>query len=467
MKLLLISPNNPYNIFRAPQMFKVAGRISKYMQVRSRAAFPGLNLAILAAITPQHVEIQIVDESVEPVDVDTDADLVGITAMTNMAPAAYKLADLFRRRGKKVVLGGVHVTVCPDEAQKHADAVVVGEAEPIWSELIADFERGQLKPRYRARQLFDMKGYGIPRRDLLKRDRYLFPSTLETGRGCPFDCDFCSVSRTAGRAYRFRPTEEVLADVDSLQNRWVFFVDDIINGHRQHALQLFRALKGKGLLWAGQATVMIARDEELLQAAVEAGCRGLFIGFETFSSPTLKKLGKPENWRERFFEACEALHKKKISIWGGFVFGLDTDTVAGLQETVRLACEAKLEFAQFSRLTPLPGTAQWNQFQSENRITDTDWSKFNFQHVVYKPLQMSAQDLNRSIREAWFEFYSVRRMVQRLGRTRPPVNKGSLMLWALNLGMNRIMRSIAKTSGPVRTKEMPTSVFDTLPPSSR
>jgi radical SAM superfamily enzyme YgiQ (UPF0313 family) len=357
--------------------------------------------------------------------------------------------------------------VCPDEAQKHADAVVVGEAEPIWQELIADFERGQLKPRYRARQLFDMKGYGIPRRDLLKRDRYLFPSTLETGRGCPFDCDFCSVSRTAGRAYRFRPTEEVLADVDSLQNRWVFFVDDIINGHRQHALQLFRALKGKGLLWAGQATVMIARDEELLQAAVEAGCRGLFIGFETFSSPTLKKLGKPENWRERFFEACEALHKKRISIWGGFVFGLDTDTVAGLQETVRLACEAKLEFAQFSRLTPLPGTAQWNQFQSEGRITDTDWSKFNFQHVVYKPLQMSAQDLNRSIREAWFEFYSVRRMVQRLGRTRPPVNKGSLMLWALNLGMNRIMRSIAKGSGPVRTKEMPTTVFDTLPPSSR
>jgi radical SAM superfamily enzyme YgiQ (UPF0313 family) len=467
LKLLLITPNNPYNIFRAPQMFKVAGRISKYMQVRSRAAFPGLNLAILAAITPQHVETQIIDESVEPVDFDNDADLVGITAMTNMAPAAYKLADFFRRRGKKVVLGGVHVTVCPDEAQEHADAVVVGEAEPIWQELIADFERGQLKPRYRARQLFDMKGYGIPRRDLLKRDRYLFPSTLETGRGCPFDCDFCSVSRTAGRAYRFRPTEEVLADVDSLQNRWVFFVDDIINGHRQHALQLFRALKGKGLLWAGQATVMIARDEELLQAAVEAGCRGLFIGFETFSSPTLKKLGKPENWRERFFEACEALHKKKISIWGGFVFGLDTDTVEILQETVRLACEAKLEFAQFSRLTPLPGTAQWNQFQSESRITDTDWSKFNFQHVVYKPLQMSAQDLNRSIREAWFEFYSVRRMVQRLGRTRPPVNKGSLMLWALNLGMNRIMRSIAKTSGPVRTKEMPTSVFDTLPPSSR
>ena len=467
MKLLLITPNNPYNIFRAPQMFKVAGLISKYMQVESRAAFPGLNLAILAAITPPHVEVRIVDESVEPVDLDQDADLVGITAMTNMAPAAYKLADLFRQRGKKVVLGGVHVTVCPDEAQAHADAVVVGEAEPIWKELIADFERGELKPRYRAKQLFDMKGYGIPRRDLLRQERYLIPSTLETGRGCPFDCEFCSVSRTAGRAYRFRPTEDVLADVDSLKSRWVFFVDDIINGHRQHALELFRALKGKGLLWAGQATVLIARDEELLQAAVEAGCRGLFIGFETFSSPTLKKLGKPDNWRERFFEACESLHKKRVAIWGGFVFGLDTDTIEGLQETVRLACEAKLEFAQFSRLTPLPGTAQWNQFQSEGRITDTDWSKFNFQHVVYKPRLMNADELNRSIREAWFEFYSVRQTMQRLGRLRPPVTKGNLRLWALNLGINRIVRRFAGTSGTVRTKEMPASVFETLDPSSR
>ena len=461
LKLLLITPNNPFNIFRAPQVFKIAGQLSKYMQVKSRAAFPGLNLAILAAITPEHVETQIIDESVEPVDFETDADLVGITAMTNMAPAAYKMADIFRQRGKKVVLGGVHVTVCPDEAQAHADAVVVGEAEPVWKGLIADFERGELKPRYRSERLFDMKSYGIPRRDLLKGERYLFPSTLETGRGCPFDCDFCSVSRTAGRAYRFRPTEEVLADADSLTNKLVFFVDDIINGHRQHALELFRALKGRGLLWAAQATVMIARDQELLDAAVDAGCRALFIGFETFSSPNLKKLGKPDNWQERFFQACESLHKKKIAIWGGFVFGLDTDTVEVLQKTVRLACEAKLEFAQFSRLTPLPGTAQWNQFQMESRITETDWSKFNFQHVVYKPNLMSADELNRCVREAWFEFYSTRRVVQRLGQNRPPISRGNLMLWALNVGISRIARHIARESN-VRTKEMPHSVFETL-----
>jgi radical SAM superfamily enzyme YgiQ (UPF0313 family) len=463
MKLLLISPNNPYNIFRVPQMFKLAGRLSPWMQVGARAAFPGLNLAIIAAITPLDVEVRIIDESVEEIDFDQEADLVGITGMTNMANVGYRIADEFRRRGRKVVMGGVHVTVCPDEAQRHADSVVVGEAEPIWSQLIADFQRGDLKPRYRPAQLFDMHGYGIPRRDLLKYERYLFPSTLETGRGCPFDCEFCSVSRTAGRGYRFRPTEEVLQDVDSLRNKWTFFVDDIINGHRQHALELFRALKGKGLLWAGQATVLIARDEELLEAAVEAGCRGLFIGFETFSSPNLKKLGKPSNWRERFFEACEALHKKKVAIWGGFVFGLDSDTAEGLRETVKLAAEAKLEFAQFSRLTPLPGTAQWKQFEAEGRITERDWSKYNFEHVVYRPKLIDPDELNACVKEAWLGFYHPKTVARRLLRSRPPITKGNLVLWALNLGIARIARRYA-SNRPIRAQEMPVSVFERIQP---
>src|ERR1051326_2472391 len=461
MKIVLITPNNPYNIFRVPQMFRVAGRLSPWMQVEARAAYPGLNLAIIAAITPPDIEVRIVDESVEPIDFDCDADLVGITGMTNMANVGYRIADEFRRRGKKVVMGGVHVTVCPDEAQQHADSVVVGEAEPIWRELLDDFAHSRLKPRYRSPSLFDMKGYGVPRRDLLNSKMYLFPSTVETGRGCPFDCDFCSVSRTAGRSYRFRPTEEVLEDIASLKNKWVFFVDDIINGHRQHALELFRALKGKGLKWAAQATVMIARDSELLDAAVESGCRGLFIGFETFSSPNFKKLGKPGNWRERFFAACEALHQRNVSIWGGFVFGLDTDTLEGLRETVKLAAEARLEFAQFSKLTPLPGTAQWKQFEAEPRTPESYCSLFNFQQVCYRPKQIPADELNRCANEAWHEFYSNANIVRRLLRTRPPVTRGNLMVWALNFGIARIVRQYG---GPqlVRDPKQPVSVFEQM-----
>lgn len=464
MKVLLISPNNPYNIFRVPQMFKIAGRVSPLLHVDARAAFPGLNLAIIAAITPSDIEVEIVDESVESIDFERHADLVGITAMTNVAPVAYRISEEFRKRGRKVVLGGVHATVCPEEALRHADAVVVGEAEPVWRDLINDFRRGDLKPVYRPGSLFDMKGYGVPRRDLLKQQFYLFPSTLETGRGCPFDCEFCSVSRTAGRSYRFRPTEEVLEDVNSLQNRWVFFVDDIINGHHAHALELFRSLKGKGLKWAGQATVLIARDEELMDAAFEAGCRGLFIGFEKFSSATLKKLGKPDNWKKRFFEACEALHRKRIAIWGGFVFGLDSDTLEGLYETAKLAAEAKLEFAQFSRLTPLPGTAQWRQFQSEDRLVELDWSKYNFQNVVYRPKQMNAYELNQAVRDAWFEFYSYRHTARRLFRNRPPIERGNLILWALNLGISRIMKNYSRTHGnQVRAQEQARSVFEVAP----
>ncbi|MFB3814845.1 MAG: radical SAM protein [Terriglobales bacterium] len=462
MKILLITPNNPYNIFRVPQMFKIAGKLSPWMHVDARAAFPGLNLAIVAAITPPDIPVRIIDESVEPIDFDNDADLIGITGMTNMAPVGYRIADEFRRRGKKVVLGGVHVTVCADEAQQHADAVLVGEAEPVWHEVVRDFQRGQLKPRYRPQQLHDMTGYRVPRRDLLKQKAYLFPSTIETGRGCPFDCEFCSVSRTAGRGYRFRPTEHVLEDVASLKNRFVFFVDDIINGHRQHALELFRALRDKGLKWAGQATVMIARDDELLDAAVEAGCRGLFIGFETFSSPNLKKLGKPDNWRQRFFQACEALHRKKVAIWGGFVFGLDTDTIGSLRETVKLAADAELEFAQFSKLTPLPGTAQWKQFTAEDRIMEQDWSKFNFQSTVYRPKQMSAEELDRVVRDAWREFYSAGNIARRLLRNRPPVKKGNLMLWALNLGISRIISQYKSYEGGVRAHNQPETVFERM-----
>ncbi|MFQ5927706.1 MAG: B12-binding domain-containing radical SAM protein, partial [Terriglobia bacterium] len=327
LKVLLISPNNPLNAYRVPAFPWWASWVTKKMNFRAGGIVPPLNLAILAGLTPSDIEVQIIDESVEPIDFDTDADLIGITAMTNMAPVAYYIADKFRARGKTVVLGGVHVTVCPQEAAPHCDALVVGEAEYLWPRVLQDYRNGKLEKLYRADRLYDMQDTPLPRRDLLKLDRYLIPLTVETARGCPFDCDFCSVSRTAGRSYRFRPLEGVLEELSSLgRNRGVLFIDDIINGHRKHARELFRAITPLKIRWGAQATMLLAQDEELLELAHEAGCAFLFIGFETFSNAGLKKLGKPSNWHERFFRVVERLHAKNIAIWGAFVLGLDSDT---------------------------------------------------------------------------------------------------------------------------------------------
>ena len=475
LKVLLISPNNPFNCYRVPAFPRWASWLTRNMNFGQGGVFPGLNLAILASLTPSDIEVRIIDESVEPIDFESDADLVGVTAMTNMAPAAYHIADKFRARGKTVVLGGVHVTVCPQEAAPHCDAVVVGEAEYLWPKVIEDFRRGKLEKLYRADRLFDMQNAPIPRRDLLKKERYLIPQTVETARGCPFDCDFCSVSRTAGRAYRFRPLEQVQEELRSLgRNRWVFFIDDIINGNPKRARELFKAIAPYKIRWGAQATILLGEDEELLELARQSGCVALFIGFETFSNAGLKKLGKPANWHERFLKVVERIHSKKIGIWGAFVFGLDADTPATLTETVKVVRDAKLEFAQFSCLTPLPGTALYRQYVSEGRVRENDWGEFNFGNVTFHPKNMSEGELKELLAYAWSEFYNWKSVRERLAWRKPvrfPYGpKGlrsffhvrNLLFWAGNIGISRLVQHGMKKGVRTRALGQPESEYERM-----
>lgn len=474
-KLLLVSPNNPFNGYRVPAFPRWASRLTKNLNFGPGGIVPPLNLAILAGLTPSDVEVQIVDECVDPVDFHTDADLIGVTAMTNMAPTAYYIADQFRARGKTVVLGGVHVTVAPQEAVSHCDAVVVGEAEYLWPRVIEDYRKGNLQKLYRADRLFDMKGAARPRRDLLKLNRYIFPQTVETARGCPFDCDFCSVSRTAGRSYRFRPLEDVLEELHSFaENRSVLFIDDIINGNRRHAQELFQAIAPLKLRWGAQATMLLAQDEELLELARESGCTMLFIGFETFSNAGLKKLGKPSNWHERFFQVVERLHAKNIGIWGAFVLGLDADTRDSLKETVRVVKEAKLEFAQFCCLTPLPGTALYRQYVAEGRLRQEDWSQFSFGNVTFTPKNMTEQELKESFAYAWREFYNWRSTRQRLSWRKPfrfpygpngfrsPFRARNLIYWAGNIGISRLVQHHFNHGAQSRALGAPASGYEQM-----
>lgn len=401
------------------------------LRSRTKASVaPPLGLAILASLTPRDMEVSLTDENLSPLDFQRPADLVGITAATHTATRAYELADHFRARGVKVVLGGMHPTALPAEAGQHADAVVVGEAEAVWGQLLADLQDGGLQPFYYGQERPHLAGLPSPRRDLFDREGYLFPDTIYTTRGCPNGCTFCSVTSFFGGTYRSRPVAEVMTEVEGLRDRrLVFFVDDNIAAHRGRAKQLFCALAPHKLAWIGQASVSIAKDEELLAQAAASGCLCLFIGFESISPASLSAVGKRHNVVEEYAEAIRRIHAHGIAVFGGFIFGLDHDTEDVFEQTVRFARRARLEGAQFNVLTPYPGTPLSAALQREGRILTQDWSQYRGDRVVFAPRLMSTRRLQEGHDWAWREFYSIGSIWGRVGFSHPR----RLLMWALNL----------------------------------
>jgi radical SAM superfamily enzyme YgiQ (UPF0313 family) len=397
---------------------------------KTKTIFPPLHLATVAALTPPGVEVRILDESIEDIDFNARVDLVGITALTALAPRAYAIADEFRARGVPVVMGGMHASAMPEEALKHVDAVVVGEAEGQWPQLLEDFQAGRMKNVYRTEKRPSLAGLPVPRRDLLELDRYLIPHTVQTTRGCPFACSFCAVSQFFGRTFRHRPVEEVIREVASLPGRIVGFVDDNIIASKKYARELFRSLIPLRIHWFSQGSLDLADDEELLGLAAKSGCVGMFIGFESLVQQNLEKIGKRVNRVERFREAIKKIHRFGIAIEGAFIFGLDKDDPGVFKCTVNFARRCRLEVAQFSILTPLPGTKLYREMQEQGRITNRDWSQYNFARVVYEPLSMSAEKLQRGFEWAWRKFYSYPSILQRLGWW-PRRHHG--ILWAINV----------------------------------
>ncbi|MGE5578024.1 MAG: B12-binding domain-containing radical SAM protein [Syntrophothermus sp.] len=382
---------------------------------RRRSLFPPLNLGMLAALTPPDWEVEVVDESVQPVDLDAPVDLVAITAITSVAPKAYQLADAFRARGARVVLGGIHASALPWEAAKHADAVVVGEAELSWPKVLADFKEGRLAKLYECPDRPPLEGLPVPRRDLFDRRSYLTVNLIQTTRGCPHSCSFCSVTRFFGRSYRTRPIPEILKEVESLEGETVLFVDDNIVGKPAYAKELFRALTPYRLKWIGQSSLTIARDEELLRLAARSGCIGLFIGFESLAPHNLQEIGKNHvNNAERFKEFIEKIHSYGIGIEGAFIFGFDQDDRSVFERTVEFARKVKLAAAQFGILTPFPGTPLYEKLERAGRIIERDWSKYTISHVVFEPLQMTREALQNGFNWAYHEFYSYRSILERL-----------------------------------------------------
>ena len=412
------------------------------LQRRKKAPCLHLGLAMVAALTPPEVEVSLTDENITTIDFQKETDLVGITVLTITAKRAYEIADTFRAIGVKVILGGSHTSALPKEASQHADAVVIGEAEGIWANVIEDFKANKLQRMYSQREQPSLLNLPIPRRDLFADGAYYFQNTISTTRGCPYACSFCSVTSFFGHTYRCRPVEEILKEIKTLNHKkLIVFVDDNIVGNPKFAKELFRALVPYKLKWVAQASVTIARDDKLLKLAAASGCMSLLIGFETLSPANLTALGKRVNAVNEYEMVIRKIHSHGIAIHGFFVLGLDEDDEDVFERTVRFAQKMRLESAQFAWLVPYPGTALCESFDKAGRIITKDWSQYE-SSIVFEPKLMSREILEKGRDWVWREFYSLPSIWRRLG----VIRRYSVPFWALNLYYRSFWRRKFRTN---------------------
>lgn len=378
--------------------------------------FPVLSLPTLAAVTPGKHQTRFLDDNIEDVSGQNDDDLIAISVMTPLAVRAYELADHFRQQGKPVVLGGVHPTFCQDEALQHADAIVVGEAEKVWPILLEDFERGVMKKIYQAESLIDGQEIPSVRRNMFEQKKYFFTNLMQTTRGCPFDCEFCSVTSFYGGSYRVRPIEHVRGELETIAKpgSFLFIVDDNIIGLPTYSKKLFDTLNDYKYKWLSHASINLAFKEELLRAAAQSGCYGLFVGFESLDEKNLDLMGKKVNKISFYEEALKRFHDAGIGILGSFVVGYDHDTPETFHNIYDFCVKNKLDAALFTILTPYPGTRVRERLQKEERIITNDWRLYDMEHVVFRPKQMSVETLYDGFKDLTLEFHSIGSLWRRL-----------------------------------------------------
>jgi radical SAM superfamily enzyme YgiQ (UPF0313 family) len=393
-------------------------RVTRDRPLRHNQLFtlPYLGLLSLGALTPDDYDVTLVNEHIEPIDFDTPCDLVGITVMTPLAPRAYEIADEFRRRGAKVVLGGLHPTNVPEEAADHADAVVRGEAEEIWPDVLRDFEQGALEPIYQKRPPFDLANLPVPDRSLTAKEKSPY-DVIQATRGCVHRCEFCSVHGFHDGSYRVRPVASVVAELESLRGRMVMFVDDNLTANREWAKRLFSAMIPLGKRWMSMATIRVAEDEELLRLARASGCLGFFLGLESTNVENLKGVRKLHNVRTDVERALARIRRHGIGIGAGTVYGFDHDDPGTFDRMLDFAIDHDFSMLQVSPVVPFPGTRLRERFEAEGRAMDSDWSKYDFYSVVFDPKQMSRQELVDGMNRVRHQFYSWPSIARRVART--------------------------------------------------
>jgi len=406
LKILLVQPRSGGFI----------GQVSK----SGKAGFARVTLTTLAGLTPPQHQVVIHDARLSEPNYEGDWDLVGFTGMTCEMPHVYQMADEFRKRGKTVAIGGYHATSLPEEAANHADIVVMGEAEGLWQQILFELANGGAKHTiYQNDELIDMREMVVPRRELLNREMYSVLSTIQATRGCPFDCDYCAVTKFFGRSYRCRPVEEVVAEIKSQPDKQWMFVDDNLIANKKYAKELFRALIPLRITWGAQASFNMTHDAELLDLYAAAGGQFVFIGFESISAEALKSVGKGGNRPAEYASGIRELQRRGITIMGSFMFGLDGDDVGVFKRTVDFVNDTKIDLALYNILTPLPGTRLYEEMDRQGRIHDRDWAHYDACHSVIHPKGMTSEELQDGWYWAVRETYKLSNILRRIIRPDP------------------------------------------------
>jgi radical SAM superfamily enzyme YgiQ (UPF0313 family) len=406
------------------------------IKARGRSVVP-LALPYLAALTPPDWKVKLVDELLEEVPLEEPVDVVAITTHTMTSLRAYDLADAFRKRGVKVILGGPHAYFFSPEAAEHADAVGIGEGELIWRQMLEDAASGRLQATYRAEKLSDLKGLPPPRYDLLNLRAYGWLKTfaVQATRGCPFTCDFCSERLYLGGGFRCRPVEEVVDEIKRNRSRWLLFAESNFGGKRDYAMELMQAILPLKIRWSTLWSINLCADREFMDLAQRSGLLHLNLGMESIDPDTISGMHKRQNKVNEYHDILTDMRRRGISYSLNFVFGWDTETREVIPSTLRFLRKHKVPVAYFNILTPDKGTALYERMSAENRIlNEADMNRYPGHGCFFKPAFCSPEELVRQIEEAYKEFYGLSSIFKRLPF---PTSESDFASWVMNLSLRK------------------------------
>ena len=433
MKLMIIQPTYY-------QQASENGSGNSLYKTRTRTLV-GLTLPYLAALTPKEWDVQLVDEQVMDIDFDAKVDVVAITTWTINSFRAYGIARRFRDRGIPVIMGGPHTFFHGDEAIEHCDAVGIGEGEDIWVMMLNDAANGRLQKVYRTPKQHDLKGLPIPRYDRMNLGKYGINRTysVQSSRGCPFKCEFCSERFYIGDRYRYRPAEEIVQEIKQIKAKNVFFADSMFAGKKEHSMQLMEALVPLNIRWSTLWTTYLCRDEKFMDLAKRSGLLHVNMGMESINQETLASMNKNFNKVTQYDEILGNLRKRGISYSLNFVFGWDGESMDVFPATLEFLERHRVPVAYFYILSPHRGTPLYERMRQEGRILDEKHMRRTPGNVCdIKPLYCSPEELEENVQNMYDQFYSLPSMFRRLPA---PATKSNIASWILNVSQRRMRRS--------------------------